>query len=147
MHSEILHSVGLTDFIGYITIQRDPYFRHKILEAYQYKCAVCDYNLRMGNKPIGLEAAHIKWHQAGGPNIEKNGLALCSLHHKLFDYGAFSLDENLRIIVSRKVYGNGLSEYLLKYEGKNITKPLREYAHPDSLFTEWHVSEVYKDYN
>jgi putative restriction endonuclease len=25
---------------------------------------------------VALEAAHIKWHQAGGPDEESNGLAL-----------------------------------------------------------------------
>jgi putative restriction endonuclease len=40
---------------------------------------------------LGLEAAHIKWFQAGGPDIEANGLAMCSLHHKLFDLGVFTI--------------------------------------------------------
>jgi hypothetical protein len=29
-----------------------------------------------------------------------NGLALCSLHHKLFDRGVFGLDDDLTVVVS-----------------------------------------------
>ena len=48
-------------------------------------CALAATN---GWQPLGLEAAHIKWFQARGPDVVQNGLALCSLHHKIFDLGA-----------------------------------------------------------
>jgi predicted restriction endonuclease len=34
-----------------------------------------------------------------GPDAEINGLALCTLHHKLFDRGAFTLADDLKIMV------------------------------------------------
>ena len=71
--------------------RRDPAFRERVLRAYQYRCCVCEYDLRLAGQVVGLEAAHIKWFQAGGPDVEPNGLALCALHHKLFDLGAFML--------------------------------------------------------
>jgi hypothetical protein len=37
---------------------------------------------------------------AGGPDEEFNGLALCTLHHKLFDRGVFTLSDKLNIVVS-----------------------------------------------
>ena len=55
--------------------------RAKVLLAYQYRCAVCGHDLRMGQQSIGLEAAHIKWFQANGPDEVPNGIAMCSLHH------------------------------------------------------------------
>ena len=36
--------------------RRDPAFRVKVLLAYQYRCAVCGLDLRMGQQSIGLEA-------------------------------------------------------------------------------------------
>ena len=35
--------------------------------------------------------AHIRWHQAHGPATIPNGIALCALHHELFDAGTFTL--------------------------------------------------------
>ena len=52
---------------------------------------MCGYDVRLGNRELGLEVRHIKWHQAGGPDTEVNGLALCVLHHKLFDCGAYGM--------------------------------------------------------
>jgi HNH endonuclease len=58
-----------------------------VLTAYEYRCAVCGFDVRLGSVSIALDAAHIRWHQAGGADLEKNGLALCVLHHKTFDLG------------------------------------------------------------
>jgi hypothetical protein len=45
------------------------------------------------------------------PSIKSNGLALCSLHHKLFDRGAFSLSDGLEVQISQRVNGSsGLVE-------------------------------------
>jgi Type I restriction modification DNA specificity domain len=49
--------------------RRDPAFREKVLLACEYRCCVCVHDLRMGGHAIGLEAAHIKWFQAHGPDV------------------------------------------------------------------------------
>jgi len=33
---------------------------------------------------------HIRWHAHGGPDKVPNGLALCALHHRLFDHRAIT---------------------------------------------------------
>ena len=84
IHQDILDEVGIEFEIGTrVVIARSPDFRERILRAYEYSCAVCGFDVRLGTVPVALEAAHIKWHQAGGPDEERNGLALCTLHHKL----------------------------------------------------------------
>jgi putative restriction endonuclease len=105
IHQDILDAVGLDisiepDPLLYKTKKRDPLFRDSILKAYEYQCAVCGFGVRLKNKVLALEAAHIMWHQAGGPDIEINGLALCATHHKLFDLGAFTIGEELNMLVS-----------------------------------------------
>lgn len=55
--------------------------------------------MRFGDKLAGIEAAHIMLHTVKGPDKESNGLALCVLHHKAFDLGAFSIGLDLRTIV------------------------------------------------
>ena len=68
-------------------------------------CALAATN---GWQRLGLEAAHIKWFQARGPDVVQNGLALCSLHHKIFDLGAFTvLPGNHQIVFSRHLHLNG----------------------------------------
>lgn len=144
MHQEILEEVGL-DFNIHTKKARDPLFRDKILRAYEYSCAICGFNVRLGQNVVAVEAAHIQWHQAGGPDNEDNGIALCSLHHKLFDRGVFTISQESELLVSEAAYGsNGFEEWLMRYHGKPVRHPIRpEYA-PRDLFLHWHVREVFR---
>ena len=61
IHEDILQAVGLdVDIETTTTIKRSPLFREKVLRAYEYCCAVCGFNVRVGNSLVALEAAHIK---------------------------------------------------------------------------------------
>lgn len=146
IHEDILQAVGLElDTNEDIKRKRDPYFRDKVLNAYEYQCAVCGFNVRVGNSLVALEAAHIKWHQAGGPDSEENGVALCALHHKLFDRGAFTISEGMKIKVSDRAHGTkGFEEWLMAFHGKDLTKPQRPTYYPKPKFISWHVSEVFQ---
>ena len=91
-HREVLRAVGIeADFVESRRRRRDSGFRGRVLEAYVYKCAVCGFAVRLGDRPVAIDAAHIRWHQAHGPATVSNGIALCTLHHELFDTGTFTL--------------------------------------------------------
>jgi putative restriction endonuclease len=144
IHQDILNAVGL-DFTVYMKKKRDPKFREKILRAYGYSCAVCGFNVRLSHTLVGVEAAHIKWHQAGGPDKEENGIALCSLHHKLFDRGVFTLTPERKMVVSQGAHGtHGFEEWLMKFNGQVVREPIQSYYYPDYSFLDWHVREVFK---
>ncbi|MDX5431110.1 MAG: HNH endonuclease, partial [Bacteroidota bacterium] len=88
-YTDLLEALNLTDRSGsmYIRVKRNPEFRELILDAYERNCAICGYQIRSGDQLVGLEAAHIRWHAANGTDTVDNGIALCAIHHKLFDYG------------------------------------------------------------
>ncbi|OPX87214.1 MAG: hypothetical protein A4E53_02592 [Pelotomaculum sp. PtaB.Bin104] len=144
MHQDILNEVGLDmELTG--KLSRDPQFRERILRAYEYRCAVCGFNVRLGNILIAVEAAHIKWHQAGGPDQEENGIALCAMHHKLFDRGVFTLSESLKFQVAEAANGTaGFDEWLMRYHGKEIRPPQSPLYKPKESYINWHVREVFK---
>lgn len=145
IHEDILCAVGLDTFSTYARKARDPRFRSRILTAYEFRCAVCDFDLRLGNTSVGLEAAHIMWHQAGGPDTEQNGLALCVLHHKLFDLGAFTLSHRLVIMLSAQAYGNHrFQDCLLAFHGRPLREPQDPRWVPGQAYLKWHQREVFK---
>jgi len=146
MFDDILSAAGIEHRVYYTKRRaRDPNFRELVLKSYQYKCAICEFQVRLRNQPVALEAAHIQWHNAGGPDIEPNGIALCTMHHKLFDQGAFTLDNNYQVQVSEYVNGGkGLDEWLLTYHDKPIHFPRREKYYPEIEYVQWHVREVFK---
>lgn len=126
---------------------RSSRFREQVLLAYEHRCCVCGFDLRIGNVSAGLEAAHIQWHTAGGPDVEANGLSLCALHHKLFDLGAFTLEPgDLRIVFSRHAIAGskGLSGEL-KHHGQPLLRPQSPDLLPGPEFIAWNQHNVFKE--
>lgn len=153
LRDDVLEAVGLPTILQAsipglpYPRRRDPAFREKVLLAYEYRCCVCGHDLRLGRQVIGLEAAHIKWFQAGGPDTESNGLALCSLHHKIFDLGAFTvLPDTYEMVFSRHVVGSPeIQARLLSYHGAGLIQPQGKEFSPNPEFLEWHRREVFKE--
>jgi putative restriction endonuclease len=148
LHADILSAVGLT--LGACTTTstrrvRDPQFRQRVLTAYEWRCAVCGLDVRLGSVSVALDAAHIRWHQAGGPDRKGNGLALCVLHHKLFDLGGFTLSGEGVLLVSDQANGSeGFHEALLRHHGQGVRPPQRPEHRPEVPFLDWHLKEVFK---
>ena len=152
IRSDVLAAVGLPEGLGDAmptpeqARRRDPAFREKVLLAYQFRCSVCGHNLRLGQQIIGLEAAHIKWFQAQGPDVVPNGIALCSLHHKVFDLGAFTiLPDSYQMVFSQHLNGSDDSaEKILAYHGASLILPQSRDYMPQPEFLDWHRKQVFK---
>lgn len=126
--------------------KRNPEFRREVIRAYEHRCAVCDYDIRLDNNLVGLEAAHIQWHAYNGPDEVSNGLALCTLHHKAFDLGGISLLDDLRLVVSDDLHGQNraFDLWFLDHRDKPIRAPRRDELRPDPWFLRWHREQVYQ---
>jgi len=147
LHDDICLAVGLQkDLLAAINRpRRDPDFRPRVLTAYSYRCAVCSFDMRLGQHTVGLEAAHIKWYQAGGPDTVNNGLALCVMHHKLLDLGVFTVSDGRQIQISDRVHGyHGPDEWIFRYHGKSLSSPQSPDDLPHPAFLHWHQREVFK---
>lgn len=147
MHHDILNDIGLS--LGAHLVQRrqrDPQFAKEVLRSYEYRCAICDYDARIGNAPMGLEAAHIKWHTAGGPDEVTNGIALCCLHHKAFDRGAFTLAPDLTILLAAELNGSSdMARWFYGFNGKSARLPHTDQLRPNATFLEWHRKEIFRE--
>ncbi|MEV0729873.1 phosphorothioated DNA-binding restriction endonuclease [Polymorphospora sp. NPDC050346] len=80
--------------------RRNPDWRAAIILAWDRRCAFCGFDGQMYGATVGIDAAHVRWFALDGPDDPDNGLALCTLHHKLFDRGVLGVDLDLRIRVS-----------------------------------------------
>ena len=148
LHRDILDAIGLDldEFGTEEKTKRDPRFREQVLLAYGYQCALCGFDLQLGRDVIGIEAAHIKWHMASGPSTTNNGLALCSLHHKLFDRGAFTLDTDRRILLSKHARGGtSTRRWLTKVSGKRLHLPDDPGDRPKDSYVAWHQRQVFRE--
>ncbi len=146
LHQDILDAVGL-DLTAQFTkrSERDRAFREKVLHAYDGQCCVCGFDLLIGNQNAFLEAAHIKWHAAGGPDKVINGLALCLMHHKAFDIGAFTVQENKSLVACKNAVGRSQKEWLTAFHGKSLRSPRNSDYHPGPEYLKWHRDNIFRD--
>ena len=136
--------VGIPPLFEYVWRRsRDSRFPAEVLAAYGYQCAVCAFGVRLLDEPVALEAAHIRWHCAAGPDRVQNGLALCVLHRRLFDAGAFTLDPERRVEVVEPLSGPGLGDALERFDSRDAHLPSRADDLPGEEFLQWHRREVF----
>jgi putative restriction endonuclease len=124
--------------------RRNPAWRTAVLQAWDRQCAFCGYDGQLAAASAGIDAAHVRWFNFDGPDNLDNGLALCALHHKLFDLGALGLDLNLRVQVSA-VFTARTSAGRAVYElhGRMLT-PRPGTITPSADHIQWHTREVFK---
>lgn len=143
---DVLLAVGLDGDFVLPTSKRDAKFREDVLRAYSYSCAICGFDGKLWRNPVGIEAAHIRWIRYGGPNKVVNGICLCSLHHKIFDFGGISVDpSSLQILVSKAFNGNGGPVRAL--HGLHSTKlrlPHLAEETPSAAHLAWHNKQVFR---
>ncbi|MET9493856.1 phosphorothioated DNA-binding restriction endonuclease [Streptomyces sp. NPDC006552] len=151
LHGELCEAVGLeleeaeTVRLSAARRQRDRRMRETVLTAYEYQCAFCGYDGRIGAVPVGLEAAHVRWWAFDGPDDIDNGLCLCSLHHKLFDKGVLGIGDGHRILVSQSFVGRGAAarEHVIALAGRPVIGPQPGVRPVAAAHRSWHTSQVF----
>lgn len=123
--------------------KRSVQWRDAIVRAWDGACAFCGYDGSLGGAPVGIEAAHVRWFKLGGPDELDNGLALCSLHHKLFDRGALGLSPDARVQVSEQFRASGVGKQVYELHGREL-RPRPGAQLPAPVHVEWHRTQVFK---
>lgn len=109
-------------------------FRVLVMDAYERQCAVT----REHSLPV-LEVAHIRGYSEGGPHDVRNGLALRADLHRLFDGHYLTVDEDLRLVVSKRLqeeWENGREYYGMA--GRRLHLPIEAAQRPAREFLDWH---------
>ncbi|WP_327268650.1 HNH endonuclease [Streptomyces sp. NBC_01218] len=120
-------------------------FAEEVLRAYAYSCAFCGFDGALGRNPVGLEAAHVRWHSQDGPDEVRNGLALCALHHALFDIGVLGLLPDLRIQVSPLYVARTRAGHAVDaLHGQWVAEPRPGKPGIAEEFVLWHGRQVFK---
>ncbi|MGW2096410.1 phosphorothioated DNA-binding restriction endonuclease [Streptomyces olivaceoviridis] len=151
LHGELCEAVGLdlepteAEQLSAVRRQRDRRMRELVLTAYEYRCAFCGYDGRIGAVPVGLEAAHVRWWAFGGPDETENGLCLCALHHKLFDKGVLGVGDDHRILVSQRFVGHSPAarEHVIALAGRPLIGPQPGSRPVAAAHRDWHARQVF----
>ncbi|MFE7561198.1 phosphorothioated DNA-binding restriction endonuclease [Kitasatospora sp. NPDC057500] len=121
-------------------------FAADVLRAFDHACAFCGYDGRLGRHTVGVEAAHIRWHSQGGPDVLANAFALCSLHHALFDFGVLGVTEDRTVRISPHFRTDSpAGEAVRALRDRRVPLPHGRPAAPRAHdFLRWHDRSVFK---
>jgi putative restriction endonuclease len=97
---------------------RDANFRRQVIEAYDARCAVTRLRIINGGGRAEVQAAHVWAVQHGGPDTVRNGVALSSTVHWLFDRHLISLDQEYRLLVAHNRVPSDLRALFHEHEGR-----------------------------
>jgi len=135
------------------SVLRTRGFRQAVIEAYNYRCAVCGLKI---NSPDTLswevEAAHIVPNRSLGRDDIWNGIALCHLHHWAFDVGWFTLLDDYMVQVSSQLralppdfgkFGDYEFVRALSRKRTRILLPDRSAIHPHQNAIHWHRDNMF----
>lgn len=142
-HESILAKAELLWHVRLAPPRRDPNFRESVLMAYEFRCSFCDFNARLRDQLVGLDAAHVRMHAKDGPSTLSNGISLCTQHHRLFDAGALGLrvvGGERKILVSQHLLAG---DDLVSLSGREMRPPQRGYEPPASDHVEWHYENLF----
>ena len=136
---------GPTETTAALRVRRgQQFFRQTILNSYGVRCCISGINV-----PRLLVASHIKpWRDFPDERLDpRNGLCLSSLHDAAFDAGLITLDEDLNVLLSKRLKGYfpqaALEQSFVPFEGKPIRMP-EKIAEPDPEFLRYHRKQIFK---
>ena len=124
-------------------IIRDRIFRRTVLRAYGERCAVTGLKLINGLGRAEVNAAHIRPVEMNGPDTVQNGLALSGTAHWMFDRGMITLENDLKISISRHANDQ---DGILAFINRSgfAAPPLNLRDRPHTKFLEWHRLNRFK---
>lgn len=120
------------------------FFRQSILNAYDVRCCITGIHV-----PNLLRASHIKpWGKFPEHRLDpRNGLCLSALHDAAFDAGLISLDQNLRVMLSKRLRSflpqQSLDQNFAAFDNLPIRLP-DKLAEPDPEFIRYHREVIFK---
>nr|WP_324617589.1 HNH endonuclease [Streptomyces sp. NRRL F-5053] len=120
--------------------------RRRVLDAYGRRCAFCGFDGALDRRPVGLEAAHVRWWAHRGPDVPANTLCLCALHHRLFDKGVLGVDERARIAVSPRFTARGTAAraQVDALGGRPVAVPEDGSEPVAPQYARWHARQVFR---
>ena len=135
--------VGRTRQVKVEIREGQGFFRDNLHRIYEGTCCITG-----ANAPDLLDAAHIiPWKQNKAIGCDpRNGLLLTTLHHRAFDKGLITIDENYHVKVSpivKKMSSPFIDSALLKYDGQPMRMPSDPYI-PKQEYLAQHREETFQ---
>jgi putative restriction endonuclease len=121
---------------------RDRAFTALVRQVYANRCAFTGLQITNGGGRPEVQAAHIRPVASSGPDAVRNGIALSGTVHWMFDRGLMSLEDDGRILLSKRGVPTELRNVLRP--DLVAALPSRTEHRPHPAFLRYHRETVFK---
>ncbi len=121
---------------------RDRAFASTIKRAYDNTCAISGLRIINGGGRAEAQAAHIRPVAADGPDSPRNGIALSSTFHWMFDRGLVSIDDDYSLLFKQNAVPSNVLALMDRDQQLRLPEQRMYYPHP--RFLEYHREQVFK---
>lgn len=129
----------------YQTEVRSAGFRRVVVEAYNHTCAICRVRIVTPEGRTSVAAAHIVPWSHSHNDDPRNGMALCGLHHWVFDQGLIGVTPDFAVTISTLLTSEEQTAHsVLAYEGQTIHKPEDRVLWPARDALRWHLNNLFR---
>lgn len=143
--SEFRRPSGETETIRSVRVRRvQSFFRAAVLTSYDEKCAISG----LATRELLVASRIIPWSVSKERRADpRNGICLGALFDRAFDRGLITFDNDLKVVVSKRLLTNAsasvLSNSITEANGRPILRPKR-FA-PDTAALAHHRTHVFVD--
>ncbi|MDD9999769.1 MAG: HNH endonuclease [Rhodospirillaceae bacterium] len=120
---------------------REAAFSRQVKDAYDHTCAFTGFQIRNGGGRSEVQAAHIRPVKDRGPDSIRNGLALSSTVHWMFDRGLISLDEDYSMLIADNRIPEAISSMF--HSDRQLHVPASRIQSPHPQFIRYHRDNVF----
>ena len=132
----------------YVAEVRSTAFRRVIAAAYNHTCALCRIRIVTPEGRTAITAAHIVPWRHSHNDDPRNGMALCGLHHWIFDQGLIGVSTAYAIQVSPLLrLAMQHADPVLALDGQTIVRPQERSLWPARAALRWHLSSIFRATN
>lgn len=121
---------------------RDAVFSSVVKSAYGNTCAMTGLKIINGGGRAEVQAAHIRPVSHSGTDSVRNGVALCSTVHWMFDRGLLSLDDEYNILFAKGHVPDAVAR-LINPDRRMILPPQPD-LRPNPQWLRYHRDTIFK---
>ena len=138
-----LKEVPATDNM-YLSESRSVGFRRVVVDAYKHTCSFCGIRVVTPDGHTAVAAAHIVPWSHSHINDPRNGIALCGLHHWVFDQGLVCVGADYRLQISPVVISEeNFAPLIVALDGKEMHLPDAQPLWPAKSALRWHIDNIF----
>ena len=119
---------------------RDAAFSKQVKKAYNETCAVTGIKIVNGGNRPEVQAAHIWPVHRNGPDSVRNGIALSSTIHWIFDRGLISIEDDYSVLIANDRVPDAVTRLI----NPRIQLPKMSALRPHHKFLQYHRENIFK---